>query len=137
MFILSVGPQKKKPPPKPTRHKPYQTFALKHALDPTRRYAPHEGKKRCKGGRVRKPRIDPRDMFPRRRDFMARYRLPPDIVQELTEEWENSPFRPGKGEGERRGGPIPLFHKVKFTYILTVKFYLSTLAVSYQCSEFY
>ena len=38
----------------------------------------------------------------------------PACVEELTREFERSRFRPGKGEEENRGSPIPLLHKVCF-----------------------
>ena len=59
-----------------------------------------------------KRRIDPRQEWPRVADFVARFRLPPQCVEQLTDEFEASPFRPGKGKDENRGSPIPLFHKV-------------------------
>ena len=61
---------------------------------------------------VIKPRIDPLVEWPRVEDFQSRFRLPPSVVQQLTDEFERSPFRPGKGKDEKRGSPIPLFHKV-------------------------
>ena len=59
-----------------------------------------------------KRQIDPRQEWPRVADFVARFRLPPQCVEQLTDEFEASPFRPGKGKDENRGSPIPLFHKV-------------------------
>ena len=45
-------------------------------------------------------------------DFEARFRLPPSCVQKLTDEFEASGFRPGKGKHEELNSLIPLFHKV-------------------------
>ena len=101
-----------KPEQLPARCRPFTDFALKTAFRKDKKYAPRWGLKRCKAGRVIKKRIDPRVEWPRVADFMARFRLPPQCVQELTDEFEASPFRPGKGKHETRGSPIPLFHKV-------------------------
>ena len=108
-----AGRPRKNPEKPPTRCRPFSDFARKHALNNREKYAPRWGKKRCVSGRVIKPRIDPRIEWPRVHDFQARFRLPPSIVEQLTDEFEQSPFRPGKGKHEKRGSPIPLFHKVK------------------------
>ena len=106
------GRPRKHPEKPPLFCRPITDFARKHALDRRAKYAPKWGKKRCKLGRVIKPRIDPLVEWPRVEDFQPRFRLPPSVVQQLTDEFERSPFRPGKGKHEKRGSPIPLFHKV-------------------------
>ena len=42
------------------------------------------GRKRCKMGRVIKPRIDPRVSWPRLQDFQSSFGLPQQCVEELT-----------------------------------------------------
>ena len=112
--FFSIGrPQTRLKNP-PARCQPFTNFCLKTALDKNKKYAPLWGLKRCKSGRVVKPHIDPRVEWPRIADFVARFRLPPQCVEELTDEFEASPFRPGKGKHEKRGGAIPLFQKVKY-----------------------
>ena len=100
-------------PEKPVaRARLFASFARKRALEVTQKYAVRWGRKRCKSGCIIKPRVDPRVSWPRIQDFQSRFRLPQECVEELTDEFESSPFRPGKGKHEKRGTPIPLFHKV-------------------------
>ena len=62
-------------------------------------------------------------------DFQARFRLPPSVVEQLTKEFEESPFPPGKGKHEKRGGLIPLFHKVKILKKMAFLKYLNISAM--------
>ena len=61
-----------------------------------------------KSGRIIKPRVDPRVSWPCIQDFQARFCLPQECVEELTDKFECSPFRRGKGRHEKRRSPIPL-----------------------------
>ena len=113
LFSLAGCPRTKSTKPVSHGH-PFQHFARKNELDVNQKYAPRWGRKRCKMGRVIKPRIDPRVSWPCMQDFQSRFKLPRQCVEELTDEFERSPFRPGKGKHEKGGSPIPLFRKVIF-----------------------
>ena len=66
-------------------------------------------------------------------DFEARFRLPPSCVQELTDEFEASGFRPGKGKHEKRNSLIPLFHEVNsFFCVFLFLSYFSTYIEIFQ-----
>ena len=94
------------------RARPFASFARKRALELTQKYAARWGRKRYMSGCIIKPRVDCRVSWPRIQDFQARFRLPQECVKELTDEFESSPFRSGKGKHEKRGSPLRLFHKV-------------------------
>ena len=89
------------------------------------KYASSWGKKRCLSGRVIKPRKDPRIECPRVQDFQAQFRLPPGVVEQLTDEFEEGPFRSGKGKHKKRGGP--LFLKVKMAFLTRLDNYSRTV----------
>ena len=114
-LLLPPAPPRKHPAPRTTRCRSFEDFALKVTAKKRKRgYRRALGIKRCRSKRTIRPRIDPRVSWPRIPDFMERFRLPPTCVEELTREFERSRFRPGKGEEENRGSPIPLLHKVCF-----------------------
>ena len=112
-YISFLAPPRKKPARMTTRCRALDEFALKVTNKKKKRgYRRALGIKRCRSQRIIKPRIDPRESWPQIMDFQERFRLPPQCVEELTREFEQSRFRPKKGEQEKRGSPIPLFHKV-------------------------
>ena len=96
------------------RCEPFSTWALPTVLKGKSklRHRPGDGIKRCRSTRIYKSRLDPRVEFPRPRDFEARYRLPPNMVEFLTEEFRRTPFCPVREEYGDKGRPIPLFNKV-------------------------
>ena len=98
------------------RYRPFSEFALRTAGNKDKPYRRQWGIKRCRAKRTIKERKDPLVEWPRIADFDARFRLPPSCVQELTDEFEASVFRPGKGKHETRSGAIPLFHKVSWPF---------------------
>ena len=97
------------------RCEPFRTWALPTAYDEDGQVRMGRGFKRCKPTRRYKIRKDPRKEFPRLREFQARFRLPPHMVECLTEEFSNGPFCPTMNTDSEQGLPIPIFNKVSHT----------------------
>ena len=71
------------------------------------------GVKRCRAQRTTHPRVDPRVLWPRSRDFEKPFRLTPAMVEYLAGEFYNSSIYVMEGDDpDGKGHPIPVFQKV-------------------------
>ena len=70
-------------------------------------------------------RLDPRKLWPNEKDFMARFRLPVELVEHLSKMFARSKACTTKGT--KRGGGIPIFHKVNFEHLRVCRCKISFL----------
>ena len=87
--------------------------------------------KRCRAQRTTRPRVDPRVLWPRSRDFERRFRLTPAMVEYLAGQFYNSSIYVTEGDDpDGKGHPIPVFQKV-FVLFAYISYYGYCKSINY------
>ena len=89
------------------------------------------GVKRCRAQRTTHPRVDPRVLWPRSRDFERHFRLTQAMVEYLAGQFYNSSICVTEGDDpDGKGHPIPVFQKV-FVLFAYISYYGSCKSINY------
>ena len=102
------------------RSMPLSTWLRPNAFKKKKNHRCGGGMKRCRAQRTTRPRVDPRVLWPRSRDFERRFWLTPAMVEYLAGQFYNSSIYVTEGDDpDGKGHPIPVFQKVfvLFAYI--------------------